>query len=144
VWVRPSRAEARYGAFLQNAAPRLRSRRHLQLPVRCPHPVAIRCCPLRGGMNSSDHTTHLTHEQRIDWLRLIRSDNVGPRTFRSLINHCGDARAALDALPGLARRGGAAKTPRIFSRELAERELVGSKKLGIALIALGEPDYPER
>jgi hypothetical protein len=31
--------------------------------------------------------THLTDEQRIDWLRLIRSDNVGPRTFRSLINH---------------------------------------------------------
>jgi DNA processing protein len=24
-------------------------------------------------------TTHLTDEQRIDWLRLIRSDNVGPR-----------------------------------------------------------------
>ena len=25
----------------------------------------------------------LTDEQRLDWLRLIRSDNVGPRTFRS-------------------------------------------------------------
>jgi hypothetical protein len=24
-------------------------------------------------------TTHLTDAQRIDWLRLIRSDNVGPR-----------------------------------------------------------------
>jgi hypothetical protein len=33
------------------------------------------------------NTTHLTDEQRIDWLRLIRSDNVGSRTFRSLINH---------------------------------------------------------
>ena len=76
----------------------------------------------------------LTDEQRLDWLRLIRSDNVGPRTFRSLINHSGSARAALDTLPELARRGGAAKAPRICSRELAERELVGSKKLGVVLI----------
>jgi DNA processing protein len=65
----------------------------------------------------------LTDEQRLDWLRLIRSDNVGPRTFRSLLNHCGGARAALDALPDLARRGGAAKPARIYSREAAEREL---------------------
>ncbi len=49
----------------------------------------------------------LTDAQRLDWLRLIRSDNVGPRTFRALLNHYGGARAALDALPELARRGGA-------------------------------------
>ncbi len=87
---------------------------------------------------------HLTDEQRLDWLRLIRSDNVGPRTFRTLINHCGGARAALDALPELARRGGAERPGRIFSREAAEREIEGSKKLGIALVALGEPGYPAR
>ena len=58
-------------------------------------------------------TTRLTDAQRIDWLRLIRSDNVGPRTFRSLVNHYGSARAALDRLPDLARRGGAAKPGRI-------------------------------
>ena len=50
------------------------------------------------------NTTHLTDEQRIDWLRLIRSDNVGPRTFRSLINHFGNARIALERLPDLAGR----------------------------------------
>jgi S-adenosylmethionine hydrolase len=37
----------------------------------------------------------LTDEQRLDWLRLIRSSNVGPRTFRTLLNHTGSARAAL-------------------------------------------------
>jgi len=86
----------------------------------------------------------LTDDERLDWLRLIRSDNIGPRTFRNLLNHCGSARAALNALPGLARRGGAAKSPRVYPQELAERELAGSKKLGIALIGLGEPDYPAR
>jgi DNA processing protein len=45
-------------------------------------------------------TTHLTSEQRIDWLRLIRSDNVGPRTFRSLINLFGSARTALHGATG--------------------------------------------
>ena len=44
----------------------------------------------------------LSEEQRLDWLRLIRSDNVGPRTFRDLVNYYGGARSALAALPGLA------------------------------------------
>jgi DNA processing protein len=86
----------------------------------------------------------LTDEQRLDWLRLIRSENVGPRTFRMLINHYGGARAALDALPELARRGGALKPARICAREQAERELAASRRLGISLIALGEPEYPTR
>ena len=41
----------------------------------------------------------LTDEQRLDWLRLIRCENVGPRTFQALLNQFGDARAALQALP---------------------------------------------
>ena len=86
----------------------------------------------------------LTDEQRLDWLRLIRSDNIGPRTFRALINHYGGARAALDALPELARRGGALKPTRVCPREDAERELDASRRQGVAWIALGEPDYPPR
>lgn len=86
----------------------------------------------------------LTDEQRLDWLCLIRSDNIGPRTFRTLINHYGGARTALDALPELARRGGALKPARICPREEAERELEASRRQGIELIALGEPEYPPR
>ena len=37
----------------------------------------------------------LTDEQRLDWLRLIRSENVGPRTFRALANQYGGAGLAL-------------------------------------------------
>jgi len=59
-----------------------------------------------GAVDEGDKAIRLTDEQRIDWLRLIRSQNVGPRTFRALINHFDGAGAALDALPGLARRGG--------------------------------------
>ncbi len=86
----------------------------------------------------------LTDGQRLDWLRLIRSENIGPRTFRSLLNHHGSARTALDALPGWARRGGASRPGRICSLEEAEQELASARKLGVSFIALGEPDYPAR
>src|ERR1019366_9217399 len=89
-------------------------------------------------------TTHLTDAQRIDWLRLIRSDNVGPRTFRSLINHIGSAHTALERLPDLARRGGAARPGRICSEEDARAELAASKRIGVTLVAPGENGYPPR
>ena len=41
----------------------------------------------------------LNHHQHIAWLRLIRSENVGPATFRALVNEFGGAEAAIDALP---------------------------------------------
>jgi DNA processing protein len=89
-------------------------------------------------------TTHLTDAQRIDWLRLIRSDRVGPHTFRSLLNHFGSARTALDRLPDLARRGGAARPGRICSEDDARAELAAGKKLGVSLVAPGEAGYPPR
>jgi DNA processing protein len=89
-------------------------------------------------------TTHLTDAQRLDWLRLIRSDNVGPRTFRSLINHFGSAKTALERLPDLARRGGASRPGRICSEEDAEAELTASGRIGVHLIAPGEHGYPPR
>jgi DNA processing protein len=87
---------------------------------------------------------HLSDEQRLDWLRLIRSDNIGPRTFRDLVNYYGGARGALNALPGLARRGGASGPARICSLEEAQAELKAARAQGVELIALGEGDYPPR
>ena len=66
------------------------------------------------------------------------------RTFRALLDHCGGAQAAVAALPELARRGGASGTARICSRQEAERELAAMKRLGIGLLAMGEPEYPYR
>src|SRR5882672_1226821 len=86
----------------------------------------------------------LSPETKLDWLRLIRSDNVGPRTFRALINHYGGARAALAALPNLARRGGASGPARICSHDEAERELEAATSRGVSFLALAEPEYPQR
>ena len=92
----------------------------------------------------TSNTTNLTDAQRIDWLRLIRSDNIGPRTFRSLINHFGSARTALERLPDLARRGGASRHQRICSEADARAELAASEKLGVSLVAPEEAGYPPR
>jgi DNA processing protein len=84
----------------------------------------------------------LTDRQRIAWLRLIRSDNVGPTTFRDLINHFGTAEAALAALPELSARGGASRVIRIASLEEAEREMEAMRRHGARFVGIGEPDYP--
>ena len=89
-------------------------------------------------------TINLTDEQRIDWLRLIRSDRVGPHTFRSLVNHFGSAHTALERLPDLARRGGATRPGRICSEADARAELTASSNLGVSLVAPGEAGYPPR
>ena len=90
------------------------------------------------------NTAYLSDAERLDRLRLIRSDNVGPRTFRSLLNHFGDARAALERLPDLARRGGAARSGRICSEAEARAELAAAQKIGVSLVAPGEAAYPTR
>ena len=72
----------------------------------------------------------LNPSERLDWLRLIRSENVGPRTFGSLVQRYGSARAALNALPDLARRGGAARAIRICPPADATREIETAQKFG--------------
>ncbi|MCZ4089638.1 DNA-processing protein DprA [Sinorhizobium psoraleae] len=84
----------------------------------------------------------LTERQKIAWLRLIRSDNVGPATFRDLINHFGTAEAALEALPELSRRGGSERAFRIATAADAERELEAAHRFGAVFVGIGEPNYP--
>ena len=91
-------------------------------------------------MASRPDGTPLTRAQRLAWLRLIRTDNVGPVTFRQLLNRFGGAEAALEALPALSRSAGAAV--RIFSPGEAEAELEATEQMGARIVAMGEPDYP--
>ncbi|MBP2290869.1 DNA-processing protein DprA [Azospirillum rugosum] len=85
----------------------------------------------------------LTDAERFDWLRLIRTENVGPITFHRLLERYGTARAALEALPDLAKRGGRAKPLRIAAKADVERELLANERVGARLLCSCEPDYPE-
>lgn len=84
----------------------------------------------------------LSDRQRLAWLRLIRTPNVGPASFRDLINRFGSAETALEMLPDLIRRGGSVHGARIPSIETAEAELELAHKAGASFIAIGEPGYP--
>src|SRR6266699_6686911 len=78
----------------------------------------------------------LEPQERLDWLRLCRSESVGPVTFYALLRRFGSAATALDALPRLSR------TAIAMSRRDAERELAAIERLGGRLVCWGEPLYP--
>ncbi len=86
--------------------------------------------------------TVLTDQQKLAWLRLTRSENVGPVTFHKLLQRFGSAESALEQLPDLSQRGGATKNLRICPADDAERELDLARQLGLQMLALTEPDYP--
>lgn len=85
----------------------------------------------------------LTRDERIDWLRLIRTRNIGPRLFIDLVARFGSASAALDSLPELARRGGSRRKFTIPSIESATAELAAVENMGARAIALHDADYPD-
>lgn len=84
----------------------------------------------------------LSDRQRLNWLRLIRTENIGPATFRDLINRFGSAETAIEMLPELVRHGGGLRLPKVPSIAEAERELDAARAAGARFVALGEADYP--
>jgi DNA processing protein len=82
----------------------------------------------------------LSDAERLAWLRLIRSDTVGPATFRDLLTHFGSADAALEAVPDLARNGG--KNIRLATIADAEREFAAAEAAGARFVAICEAEYP--
>jgi DNA processing protein len=84
----------------------------------------------------------LTETERRNRLRLIRSENVGPITFRRLLDRFGSATAALRALPDLARQGGRRAAIRICSAGEADTELAALAARRARLVVYGDPEYP--
>jgi DNA processing protein len=83
----------------------------------------------------------LNATERRDWLRLYRSENVGPIAFRQLLRRYGGAGAALAALPELAKRGGK-RGFKPFSPAEAGAEIERLAALDARLLCLCEPAYP--
>jgi DNA processing protein len=75
-------------------------------------------------------------------LRLCRTETIGPINFYAMLRRFGSARAALDVLPRLARRGERATTVTPVTRAEAEAELAALHRAGARLVCWGEPDYP--
>jgi DNA processing protein len=88
-------------------------------------------------------TRGLSDAERRDWLRLARTENVGPVTFDQLLQRFGTAGKALAALPDLARRGGRMGGLKLPSDADVDRELSNGERLGARLIAACEPEFPQ-
>ena len=84
--------------------------------------------------------SEFSETQRRDWLRLARTENVGPVTFDQLIRRFGTAGKVLAALPDLAQRGGRRLT--LATEAAVDTELADGAALGARLIASCEPAFP--
>jgi DNA processing protein len=91
---------------------------------------------------ATETLANLDDVERFDWLRLLRCENIGPRTFNILLSRHGSAGAALAALPALIASGKPGRPIRIATREETEREIEATRRLGARFVAIGEPDYP--
>ncbi len=87
-------------------------------------------------------TPPTTEDDRLSWLRLIRSRRVGVTTFWRLLEDHGSAQAALLALPDMARAAGVERYEPCPA-PVAMAELRAGQRLGARLIARGELTYPE-
>jgi DNA processing protein len=83
----------------------------------------------------------MTDADRFDRLRLIRSRRVGAVTFHRLMADHGSARAALDALPEIARAAGVERYE-ICPEGVVRAEWAQGQKVGARLICAGEAEYP--
>jgi DNA processing protein len=80
-------------------------------------------------------------DEAIHVIRLARSRNVGPASFRRLIARYGSAERAVAALPDLAARGGA-RSYSLCSEAQARREMAAAEAAGARMLVLGRPGYP--
>ncbi|WP_135506291.1 DNA-processing protein DprA [Roseovarius aestuariivivens] len=82
-----------------------------------------------------------TEDERVSWLRLLRSRRVGPATFHRLLTEHGSARAALDALPDIARAAGV-ESYTSCPEGVARAEMAAARAQGARMLCAGAKDYP--
>lgn len=98
---------------------------------------------MRDDSYSSTHTPlpPTTEDDRVDWLRLLRSRRVGVTTFWRLLDEHGCARAALEALPDVARAAGVERYEPC-PEPVVLAEIKAARAFGARMICKGAADYP--
>lgn len=84
----------------------------------------------------------LSFSEKRDWLRLIRTDGVGPATFRQLLVTFGDAATAIAEAPGLAKARGRKKAFIVADKRAVEAEMEQADYLDAGHLMSAEPAYP--
>jgi len=84
----------------------------------------------------------LSAEEKLDWLRLSRTENVGPITFYRLVERYGSVGEALAALPELSKRGGRKKPLKAPDPSFVEKEYESLRNLGGEIVTAACENYP--
>lgn len=82
-------------------------------------------------------------QETIDILRLIRSQNVGPKTFSNLIKLFGSAGVALENIEEFSVKGGRAKPIKPYSASDAEKEIEALEKNKSFLLTYKDIKYSD-
>lgn len=86
--------------------------------------------------------TDISTEEKLEWLRLFRTENVGPITFYKLLDYYGTAKEALNRLPELSQKGGRKKPLKAPPEKAIEKEYEQLQKAGGDLVCAHEAVYP--
>ena len=86
----------------------------------------------------------LSDTEKINSLRLIMTDNIGPVTYNQLLSYYGTATKAIMHLPELAKSGGRIKNLKLVSESDAERQFELAQKKQVRILFRQDADYPSR
>lgn len=92
--------------------------------------------------STSQQPQRLTQSERLARMRLARSANIGPVTFRKMLDRFGSARAAIEALPDITAHSKAPRQINLASRDDTVTEIETAKACNAKPVILGDPEYP--
>ncbi len=84
----------------------------------------------------------MPNQEKLNWIRLARSENIGTSTFFRLIKIFGSATNAVNCLADYERERGSKKKIKICSEKEVEKELINSAKFGAEILVFSDEKYP--
>ena len=85
----------------------------------------------------------LSEKDQVNWLRLARTHNIGPKTFFKILSLFNSLEEAINNVPHFARMGGAKKPVQALAPELAEKEILMTQKNGAQIVPFCDENYPK-
>ena len=89
-----------------------------------------------------EQPSRLSQSERLSRIRLARSSNIGPITFRKLLDRFGTAREAIEQLPDIIAKTKGFRKIVLASRNDTVLEIELAQKCGAKPVIWGDPEYP--
>lgn len=87
-------------------------------------------------------TKNITRQEKLNWIRLARSENIGKSTFFRLLELFGSSASALERLSDHAFQGGLGRQIKVCSEVDAENELRKTENFGAEIVLFCDEKYP--